>query len=219
MCRCAITGPRNLYAESIVQRSPGSRSAPWVDTKRDNSLHRRRCTIRSVASRADCGTPLGFGGISGHKPKVRCATLGWVMQPRCGKHGNYGALRRARPARKSRCRWLAQRSFTIAATRRHSQNCPPRCRGLAPRSFTLQERTRLPLRRLRRRKRRRLGWGRQVAASVTIRRASLRHLAGSAIRLAASSPKVSLVPPSGTHRHRAWSRRRARRWFAKSDPA
>jgi hypothetical protein len=65
------------YAEGVSHQSPGSRSAPWDDdeyaTQTPTGFYRRSCK-----------TPLGFGFALFPRPRVRCATLGFVVEPRCG---------------------------------------------------------------------------------------------------------------------------------------
>ena len=66
-----------LYPEGVGVQSPGSRSAPWVTVTRSDRYPER---VESAEySQAD-GTLSGFARVLPCFPRVRCATLGSVMQ-------------------------------------------------------------------------------------------------------------------------------------------
>jgi hypothetical protein len=65
------------YAEGVSHQSPGSRSAPWDDHQYTTQTPTGFYTIA-------CKTPLGFGFTLFPRPWVRFATLGFVVEPRCG---------------------------------------------------------------------------------------------------------------------------------------
>ena len=70
-----LVGRHNEYAEGVKQRSPGSRSAPWVMTI-DKHLRRRRYTTPEDT----LFNAFSVSDLFGPLPRVRCATLGSVVQ-------------------------------------------------------------------------------------------------------------------------------------------
>ena len=76
-----VTGWCKVYAEGVALTSPGSPSAPWVGgpslTSTLNALH----NAASI-----CGTLSAL--MFGHhrEPRVRFATLGFDVEPRCGSN-------------------------------------------------------------------------------------------------------------------------------------
>jgi hypothetical protein len=76
--------PRHVYREAVAQHSPGSRSAPW-----DSIGPQVRPTLKGLDNVSlTLSNPFRVGkeDYLPHSPRVRCATLGCVVQPLRGKN-------------------------------------------------------------------------------------------------------------------------------------
>ena len=72
---CHVTASQYFkYAEGVVHRSPGSRSAPWVVTTGKRLRRRRYTTPEETLFNA-----FSVSHLFGELPRVRCATLGSVV--------------------------------------------------------------------------------------------------------------------------------------------
>src|SRR5688572_26394311 len=77
-------GAKPPYAEGVTQHSPGSRSAPWVEGPALTSRTLKGFYKAPFSCR--CATLSGLTEIVvARLPRVRCATLGCVVQPLRGK--------------------------------------------------------------------------------------------------------------------------------------
>ena len=76
-------GARFIYPEGVTSQSPGSRSAPWVNGDKPTSTPKG---LYQLAIDPKSMEPLrGTSATAFRQPRVRCATLGFGIQPLRGK--------------------------------------------------------------------------------------------------------------------------------------
>ena len=85
---------RAVFTPKALHSSAQGRAAHPGSEMRHPYIPRRGFTTRCPATVYDCSTPLGYRCHSPCEPRVRCATLGWGIQPLRGRREALRAYRR-----------------------------------------------------------------------------------------------------------------------------